>query len=139
MKKTFKITVDTTSEEFKEAYSETCEKIGTSLGAFYLFNFTVRELISNRIEEFLKKKNEDYCDFLMPISLGNLIEVLAPMAEWIDEDAIKSFDLEFKASFEFKDDVYWAFPDDFCFLGLPELKEGSVGKLSVFQGLPVKE
>ena len=139
MKKTFKITVDTTSKEFKEAYSEACKKIDASLGAFYLFNFTVRELVSNRIEKFLKKKNEDYGHFLLPLELGNLTEVLAHMADWIKEDVIKSFDLEFKATIKFKDGAYWADADDFWLLDWPELKEGFVAKYSAFEALPVKE
>ena len=139
MKKTFKITVDTASKEFKEAYAEACKKIDASLGAFYLFNFTVRELVSNRIEKFLKKKNEDYCHLLQPLELGNLTEVLAHMADWIKKDVIKSFDLEFKATIEFKDGAYWADTDDFWLLDWPELKEGFVAKYSAFEALPVKE
>lgn len=113
MKKTFKITVNTTSKEFKEAYTEVCKKIDASLGAFYLFNFTVRELVFNRIEKFLKKKNEDYGGLLVPIDPGDLFDVLVHMADWIKEDVIKSFDLEFKATIEFKDGgvlgCYWRF------------------------------
>lgn len=139
MKKTFRITVDTTSKEFKEAYSEVLQKIDASLGAFYLFNFTVRCLVSNRIEKFLKKKNEDYGELLLPLTLGDLTEVLAHMADWIKEDAIKSFDLEFKASIEFKDGAYRADANDFWLLDWPELKEGFVAKYSAFEALPVKE
>lgn len=139
MKKTFKITVNTTSKEFKEAYTEVCKKIDASLGAFYLFNFTVRELVFNRIEKFLKKKNEDYGGLLVPIDPGDLFDVLVHMADWIKEDVIKSFDLEFKATIEFKDGACWAATGDFCLLDFPELKEGFVAKYSAFEALPVKE
>ena len=115
------------------------KKIDASLGTFYLFDFTVRELVSNRIEKFLKKKNEDYGEYLLPLELENLTDVLAHMADWIKEDVIMSFDLEFKASSEFKDGAYWADADDFWLLDWPELKEGFVAKYSAFEALPVKE
>ena len=54
MKETFKITVDTASKEFKEAYSR-MKEIAAPLGALYVFDLTIRELIQHRVKEFLEK------------------------------------------------------------------------------------
>ena len=136
MKKTFKITIDTTSEEFKEAHAR-MEEIAASLGTLYVFKLTIRELIEHRVKEFLEKeKIENYDDLLLPLTLGNLDQILVPMTDWIDEDIIKSLDLEFKTSIEFKDGACWAKPYDFWLLGWPELKEGFAVLLP--KSMPVK-
>ena len=136
MKETFRITVDTTSEEFKEAHTR-MEEIAASLGALYVFGLTIRELIEHRVKEFLEKeKIENYGDLLLPLTLGNLDQILVPMTEWISKDIIKSLDLEFKADIEFKDGACWAKPYDFWLLDWPQLKEGFTVLLP--KSMPVK-
>ena len=113
MERTLKVTVDPEDEKFQKLLSRSAKNY-PYLNAYYIFVSAVLELIVDRINEAFKDQIKNFKVDPLDIALLELDETLSSMADWIEEDVVKSFALEFKVSLKFIGKQYDLTVYDFC-------------------------